>query len=311
MDNNNVDIEKLNFEAINNLSSLILENERQYTLQVAGIAKQIANNNKIKVVLIAGPSASGKTTSSNILKLNLEMLGKKVVTISLDDFFLPRDKTPRLADGSFDFENVKSLDLAKLNNFIDELLSNGTSKMPKFNFLDGKPEEHEMEISIDEKTILIFEGLHALNPEVVKHNPENIFKIYINLTNDYSLEGKTILSFKEVRLLRRITRDYYSRGHSIEATLKQWKHVIEGEKLYIDPYKDNANIKINSSHIYEVLLYANYTKKILKKELPLLNNEQFLKKAKELISILNNFEPIDSSEIPTTSLLWEFVSCAE
>ena len=203
-----VDVETLNLDAIEDLPSLILDSEQEYTKQVAEIAKVICNNANLKIILLAGPSASGKTTTSNILKLNLEMLGKKVVTVSLDNFFLPRDKTPKLPDGSYDFESIDALNLPRLNQFVDELIENGVSRMPKFNFLTGNPDDNAIEITADSNTIIIFEGLHALNPEIIKHNKDKVFKIYINLYTNYIYNNELCLKYDDIRFLRRLTRDF-------------------------------------------------------------------------------------------------------
>lgn len=300
---NDIDIEKLNLKAINDLSDLILEDENAFSNQIANISKEICKDSNIKIVLLSGPSASGKTTSSSLLSLNLKMLGKKVVTISLDNFFLSRDKTPRLPDGSLDFECLEALDLPYLKIFINDLLTKKSAKMPIYNFFEGRPEEEKEDVVVDNNTIIIFEGLHALNPAIIKNN-KNVLKLYISLTSDYVLDGKVVLTAQDVRLMRRITRDHYTRGYNPEETLNLWKNVIDGEKKYILPFKNLAKYTINSSHSYEPLLYANYTKKIIKEH-------ETNKKLKELLTALENFEPIDKTLLPPTSLLWEFVNAAK
>ncbi|MBO4412979.1 MAG: nucleoside kinase [Clostridia bacterium] len=301
---NYIDIEKLNLNAINNLPDLILEDENSFSNQIANISKEICKNPNIKIILLAGPSASGKTTSSSLLSLNLKMLGKKVLSISLDNFFLAREKTPKLPDGSLDFECLQALDLPYLKKFINDLLTKNSAKMPIYNFLKGKPEEEKEDIVVDNNTIIIFEGLHALNPAIIENN-KSVLKLYISLNSDYVLDGKVVLSAQDVRLMRRITRDHYTRGYNPEETLNLWKNVIAGEKIYVLPFKHLADYTINSSHPYEPLLYANYTKKILKEHCK--NN----KKLQELIQALETFEPIDKTLLPSTSLLWEFVNSAK
>ena len=241
-----------------------------------------------------------------------------VVIVSLDDFFYPREQSPRLADGSYDFESIRAINLNKLNKFLDTLIKTGVSYKPKFNFITGMAEPIEEEIRIDDNTIIIFEGLHALNPSLITHNADKAAKIFINLNLDYVINGKTILSAQDVRLIRRITRDYYNRNFNPLETIHLWRHVIEGEEKYIKPYKHLADFVIDSSHIYEPLLYATYSKKLIsnaiKNPVNKMNKNiiaELLEKATELNDSLNQFEPLSKSLMPSTSLLWEFIGAAE
>ena len=318
LNSNQIEINDLNQEAINSPHSLILESENFYTHQISEISKNLANNKNIKVVLLAGPSSAGKTTTSSLLKLNLGMLGINVVIVSLDDFFYPREQSPRLADGSYDFESIRAINLNKLNKFLDTLIKTGVSYKPKFNFITGMADPIEEEIRIDDNTIIIFEGLHALNPSLITHNADKAAKIFINLNLDYVINGKTILSAQDVRLIRRITRDYYNRNFNPLETIHLWRHVIEGEEKYIKPYKHLADFVIDSSHIYEPLLYATYSKKLIsnaiKNPVNKMNKNiiaELLEKATELNDSLNQFEPLSKSLMPSTSLLWEFIGAAE
>ena len=308
-----INIENLNLNAIENLSDLILESESFFNSQIATIVAEAVKNKRLKIVLLAGPSAAGKTTTSSLLRLNFQLHGKRVVIISLDNFFLPRVKTPKLPDGSYDFESIRALDLKYLNKFVKALLNKKRAYMPIYNFKTGKPEKHKEEIVVDDNTIIIFEGLHALNPDLIEQNSNEFLKLYIMPNSQYESDGEIILNTKSIRMLRRITRDHYSRGHSPYATLKMWDNVLRGEKLYINPFVPLADYKINSIHDYEPLLYVNYTKKLLvneKNQLP--ENEVEIKNIIEnLIDALNHFEPIDKKVVPTNSLLWEFINTAE
>ena len=308
-----INIEKLNLDAIENLPNLILESENFFNNQIATICKEAVKNKGLKIILLAGPSAAGKTTTSSLLSLNFKLLGKRVVIISLDNFFLARAKTPKLPDGSYDFENISALNLKYLNKFVKNLLNKKRALMPIYNFKTGKPERHKEEIIVDNNTIIIFEGLHALNPNLIKQNENEFLKLYIMPNSQFESDGEVILNSESIRMLRRITRDHYSRGHSPFATIKMWNNVLDGEKLYINPYIQEANYKINSIHDYEPLLYVNYTKKLLineKNQLP--ENEVEIKNIIEnLIDALNHFEPIDKKLVPSNSLLWEFINTAQ
>lgn len=310
---NNIDIEKLNFDAIENLSDLILESENYFNNQIAEICKKVCKNEKIKIILLAGPSAAGKTTTSNLLALHFGMLGKRVVTISLDNFFVSRELTPKLPDGTYDFECLEALDLKLLNEFIDDLLNKKCAHMPIFNFRTGRQEKKKEEIVVDDNTIIIFEGLHALNPKLISNSEYHFMKLYINLNENFALKDEVKLTSQDVRMLRRITRDYYTRGYDVLCTIRMWKNVLAGENKYIKPFKQNADFVINSLHNYEPLLYANYSKKVIQKTL---NNsddksEEEIKLLKGLLDKLNYFEPIDKELVPSTSLLWEFLNAAE
>lgn len=310
---NKIDIEKLNFDAIENLPNLILKGENYFNNQIAEICKKVCQNESIKIILLAGPSAAGKTTTSNLLALHFGMLSKRVVTVSLDNFFVDRDNTPRLADGSYDFECLNALDLKCLNEFIDDLLIRKVAHMPIYNFRTGMREKKKEKIVVDENTIIIFEGLHALNPKLITNGDYNFLKLYIALNSDFVLNDEVKLSARNVRLLRRITRDYYTRGYDVLNTIRMWDNVLDGENKYIKPFKQNADFIINSLHCYEPLLYANYSKKVIQQAL---NNSQEktneeIKLLKSLLDTLSLFEPIDKKLVPSTSLLWEFLNAAE
>lgn len=310
---NQIDIEKLNLDAIENQSNLILESENSFNNQIAEICKKVCQNDSIKIILLAGPSAAGKTTTSNLLALHFGMLGKRVVTISLDNFFVERDKTPKLPNGEFDFECLEALDLKQLNEFIDDLLIKKYAHMPIFNFRTGKQEEKKEEIIVDDNTIIIFEGLHALNPKLITNSNYNFLKLYITLNSDFVLNNQIKLSAKQVRMLRRITRDYYTRGYGVLCTIRMWDNVLAGEEKYIKPFKKNADFIINSLHSYEPLLYSNYSKKVIQQTL---NNseektEEEINLLTHLLETLSLFEPIDKKLVPSTSLLWEFLNATE
>ena len=308
-----INVNELNLNAKENLPKLVLDSENFFNKQIATICKDATLNKNLKIVLLAGPSAAGKTTTSNLLKLNFEKFGKRVVIISLDNFFLARAETPKLPDGSYDFESINALDLKCLNNFVKDLLQKQKALIPIYNFKTGKREKVLEEIAVDGNTIIIFEGLHALNPNLIEQNESEFLKLYIMPNSEFEIDGKVILNSESIRMLRRITRDHYARGHSPYATIKMWRNVVNGEKLYIDPYVPNAKYKINSIHDYEPLLYVNYTKKLLiEQKNQLLNEEVEIKNTIEnLINALNCFEPIDKNIVPTNSLLWEFINTIE
>lgn len=294
-------LEKINKYSSYNLFNLILVSERRYTEQIKEVAKKIEQSeNQIKIILLAGPSAAGKTTTSNLLRLQLAQKKMSSIVISLDNFFVDREKTPKQENGEYDFECLEALDLEYLNKFIDDLLTKRAAKMPVFNFVKGRREEEYHDVVLEENTIVIFEGIHALNPKLVRSHQDKMFKIYICLNTNFVVDDKVFIPAKDLRLMRRLNRDYLTRGASAKATLGMWANVCAGEEKYIKPFKSTADYVVDSTHAYEPLLYANYLK-------PLLEIEQDNEKAKELYDMLNYCNQLNNDFVPPSSLLWEFL----
>lgn len=281
-------------------STLIKESECDYHKQINEIAKEIIEYGKYKIILMAGPSSSGKTTSSNLIRERLADFGYESIVVSMDDFFLNRENTPLLPNGDYDYENVTALDLEYLNQFVDDMFEKGEAKMPIFNFITGKREEELKTITLNENTIIIIEGIHALNPIVFRKHTENMYKVYICVNSNFDMNGNTVIPAQKLRLMRRLIRDYRTRGMSLEATFKIWPNVLAGEDLYIKPYKNRANYLINSTHAYEPLMYAHHLKPRLEK----LDN---IEEAKSLIEMLSNCGYLSVSLLPENSLLHEFL----
>ncbi len=280
--------------------TLIKESEADYHAQINEIAKEIIEYGKYKIILMAGPSSSGKTTSSNLIRERLADFGYESIVVSMDDFFLNRENTPLLPNGDYDYENVTALDLEYLNKFVDDMFEKGEAKMPTFNFITGKREEELKTITLNENTIIIIEGIHALNPIVFKKHTENMYKVYICVNSNFDMNGKTVIPAQKLRLMRRLIRDYRTRGMSLEATFKIWPNVLAGEDLYIKPYKNRANYLINSTHAYEPLMYAHHLK-------PRLEKLENIETAKSLIEMLSNCGYLSVSLLPENSLLHEFL----
>lgn len=324
----NLDIDFINENAKINLNKLIKESEIYYIDQVNEIIKEITNpNKKIKIILISGPSSAGKTTTSSLIRLGLSKKNINSIVISLDNFYINRKDTPKFLDGSYDFENINTLDLSYINKFIDKLLKNHKAKMPIFNFVTGEREKRHVDVEIDNNTMIIIEGLHAFNPNLIKNHESELYKVYLSLNANYVKNNDLLLPAKQIRLLRRITRDFYTRGYSVLETLSSWKNVCEGEDIWIKPFKNTANYIIDSVHQYELLLYARYTKPIIKELIleknvkSMLENESAFDKkqlllnrlclAKDLYKVLHFAYPIDKKNVPKTSLLSEFIGNAK
>lgn len=295
---NSFDLSLINREAKDNLIELINTSEYLYKSQIRHIVKEIEEL-KTRIVLLAGPSSSGKTTTSHLIRTSLQEKGIDSFVVSLDDFFKNREDTPRLPDGSYDFESINAIDLEYLNKFIDEILEKRQSKMPIFDFITGKRKEQLIDVNLKENTVVIFEGIHALNPMLINDHENDIYKIYICLNSNFFIGDDIIIPAKRLRQMRRLIRDYNFRGHSLSKTFELWSNVLRGEDMYIKPFKTTANYILDSTHMYEPLVYATYLSPLLK--------DMQEKDAKELYSMLQKCGKLNKDIVPEGSLLNEFI----
>lgn len=293
------DLDDINERAHTNPNGLISSSENTYREQIDKIANDILSGG-YRIILMAGPSSSGKTTSSNLIRRRLLDRGFESIVISMDDFFKDRIDTPKLENGDYDFENVTALDLEYLNAFTNDLFEKRQVYLPKFNFKTGNREKKYKKIVLNPKTIIIIEGIHALNPIVFKSHQDDMYKIYICVNSDYNFGKNLVIPAQKVRLMRRIIRDFHHRGMTVETTTKMWQNVLAGENVYIKPYKNTANALINSSHAYEVLMYAEALIPLLK--------ESDHELAKELLAMLNKCQKLSPALLPDDSLLNEFLN---
>lgn len=299
-------LQTINDLALNNPKELVSRAEGHYEGELAEIAARIADDDDIKIVALAGPSASGKTTTAHILCEKLRSLGEEIEIISLDDFYLPVDKLPVSEDGTKDIESVNALDIKLLNKCFSEIIETGRTVLPKFNFSEKKRILEARSIDVSGKGIAIVEGLHALNPLITDLVPrKNIFKAYISVNRGIENgDGSKLLSSKQIRLIRRVLRDRTFRGTPVNETLSLWQGVVEGEEKYLYCFKDSADAQIKTLHIYEPCLYRNEFLKLtdeVKEGTPF--KDYFLKTAKAI----EQFVPIDISLLPPDSLITEFV----
>lgn len=276
--------------------------EKQLSQMAAYIVKERPDT---KFILIAGPSSAGKTTFSRRLSIHLKILGLEPFPISMDNFYKDRENTPRLPDGSYDFESLDALDLELFNETMLKLLHHTPVKMPHFNFQKGIQEFIDDEIVLSDKQILIIEGIHGLNPETSKYLPDNAkFEIYINALTHLNLDEHNRIPTSDYRLIRRIVRDHQSRGWAAEQTISFWKNVRDGEDKYIYPYQESADYIFNTSMVYELAILKKLAQPLLqgvKKDSP-----QYLE-ANRLSKLLEYFEDGASDAVPRYSILAEFV----
>lgn len=279
--------------------------ERKIVKIADEIAARQVGDNRVKIILISGPSSSGKTTFSKRLSIQLMTNGLKPYPISLDDYFVNRDNTPLDENGNHDFESLYAVDLPFFKKQLDTLLEGGEVELPKFNFSSGMRESSGIKFKLENNMILILEGIHALNPELTPNIPaENKYKIYVSALTTILLDKHNYIPTTDNRLLRRIIRDSKYRGSSAESTIARWPSVRAGEEKWIFPYQENADAMFNSALLFELAVIKDHIEPILRK-VP--NNCPEYSEAHRLLHFLSYFVSIQDTELPPTSLLREFL----
>lgn len=287
------------------ISDLIKIDETLQSNRLLTIAKDInKHKNTIKIVLVAGPSSSGKTTTSRKLCMYLKSFGLNPKVLSMDDYFVEREDTPLDEKGVPDYECLEALDLKLFNQQLELLLKGEEVNIPTFNFALGK-KEFKNKLKLAEEDIIVIEGIHALNTKILTNIPrENKYKIYISALTELNIDDHNRISTTDNRLLRRIIRDNRTRGYNVEHTLKTWVSVRRGEEKYLFPYQDEADCTINSALIYEIGVLKTYVEPLLY-SVPY--DSPYYEEAKRLINFLRLFLPIPADDIPSDSILREFI----
>ena len=273
--------------------------------KLAKIAEEIASRKGVKLVLLAGPSSSGKTTSCKRLSIQLAVNGLKPLQISLDDYFVDRDKTPKDENGEFDFESIYALNLDLLNEQFNALFRGEEVELPKYDFPSGKSVKSGKKLKLEPNNVLVVEGIHALNPELTAHVPEEqIFRVYASALTTILLDNHNYIPTTDNRLLRRIIRDYKYRGVSAQETIHRWPSVRAGENKWIFPFQENADAMLNTAMLYELSVLKMQAEPLLQ-QVPE-NCEEFAE-AYRLLKFLKYFKGIPYNNLPPTSLLREFL----
>jgi uridine kinase len=284
---------------------LIKVAEALHEKKVAYIADIIEQRKNVKIVLVSGPSSSGKTTFSKRLSVQLMVSGLKPVIISMDNYFVNREDTPKDENGEYDFETFSALDLPFFNYQMKQMLKGEDVELPFFNFETGKRTFRGDRIKLDHDTVVILEGIHALNPQLMPDiSMENIYKIYVSALTTISIDNHNWVPTTDTRLLRRIIRDYRFRNYSAQETIARWPSVRRGEEKWIFPFQEEADVMFNSALIFELAVLKKYAEPILA-EVPKYCDEYT--ETHRLLKFLNFFVPIHDREIPPTSLLREFM----
>ena len=273
--------------------------------KLAKIAEDIAQRKGVKLVLLAGPSSSGKTTSCKRLSIQLAVNGLKPLQISLDDYFVDRDKTPKDENGEYDFESIYALNLDLLNDQFNALFRGEEADLPKYDFPSGKSIKSGKKLKLEPSNVLVVEGIHALNPELTAHIPEEqIYRVYASALTTILLDNHNYIPTTDNRLLRRIIRDYKYRGVSAQETIHRWPSVRAGENKWIFPFQENADAMLNTAMLYELSVLKMQAEPLLQ-QVP--ENCEEYAEAYRLLKFLKYFKGIPYNNLPPTSLLREFL----
>lgn len=295
-----VDLNLINTRGLSK-NSFIRHCEFEYESRVYAAAKEIIEENR-HIIMLTGPSASGKTTTAHKLKDKLIKMGKKARVISLDNFFKNKDDYPRLDNGEKDYENVTAIELELFSSCLNELLDKGVAKFPEFDFTTEMRIEDAIEIEIDDGFIIV-EGIHALNPALLELIPkEETFTIYAGLREEYSFRGQRILPTRDIRMLRRMIRDHKYRGHTPQKTISMWPSVCEGEDKYIKIFKPNADLLLDTSFSYEILIMHSALADFQQYADDTPEGQRLL----QLLEVFDNIGYLPLGSLPANSMLAEF-----
>lgn len=286
--------------------------EALHEKKIAYIADKIQEKKTARLILIAGPSSSGKTTFAKRLGIQLRVLGKHYITIGMDDYFVDREKTPLGEDGKPNFDALDALDVTQFNQDLLQIINGEKVQLPSFNFMTGKREYTRPPVQIDKDTYIIVEGIHGLNDALTASIPsDEKFKVYISALTQLNLDNHNRIATTDLRLIRRMVRDIKTRGYNAEKTLEMWTNVVKGEGINIFPYQENADVMFNSSLIYELSFLRRHAVPVLS-EIP--KESPYYDEGKRLLTLLEFFNMAgDERAIPNTSIIREFIggSCFE
>lgn len=286
-------------------TDLINVSEALQEKKIAQIAEEIAQRQGVKLVLLAGPSSSGKTTSCKRLSIQLAVNGLKPLQISLDDYFVDRERTPKDENGEYDYESIYALDLQLINEQFNALFRGEEVELPKYDFQTGKSKKSGKRLKMQPNNVLVVEGIHALNPELTSQIPaEQIFRVYASALTTILLDNHNYIPTTDNRMLRRIIRDYKYRGVSAQETIHRWPSVRAGENKWIFPFQENADAMLNTAMLYELAVIKTQAEPLLE-QVP--ENCEEYAEAYRLLKFLRYFKGIPYNNLPPTSLLREFL----
>ncbi len=297
----------INSAALDNPKAFCVQCNADYAAQLDRAASFINESRLRKIILLAGPSSAGKTTTASLLARRIKESGNMAYIVSLDNFYHGvKEAYPLNENGKPDFECLEALDLECMHDCFETLIKEGSCELPVFDFKTASRSEEKQKIFLNENDVVIVEGIHALNPAVARHlPPENLVKLYVSVSSRvYGEEGNVILAKRELRFIRRMVRDFHHRASSVDKTFELWFDVLKGEDKYIFPFKEFADIKLNSFYACEPCVLAGEALRLLA---TVDENSQYKKLCGELAAKLEKFVKLDYSMLTPDSLLWEFV----
>lgn len=299
-------LEQINDCALTDPARMILEAEDAYREHIESIARSIVSHyGGAKICMLAGPSASGKTTTACFLRDCLRALGVMAETVSLDDFYLGRDLAPVLPNGERDYESVRALDIPLVSACIGSVIRSGRCTLPRYDFATSRRLPGTQPVDVGERGVVIFEGIHALNPVFTANLPEkSAIRLYVSVKQNIRDVNGEVISPMDLRLVRRIARDVQFRGTGAERTISLWQNVVDGEDRYIRPYRLTADYTVNSIHIYEPCVLRGRVIPMLR-QIP--GDSLWYRRARDLDARLMRFEPVDDALVPEDSMLREFL----
>lgn len=301
-----ITIDFINENIKNDAVEYIEKCENNYQRSLNGVVEKILAFPNRCLVMLAGPSSSGKTTTAGIIMDLIKSKGRNAIMVSLDDFYKDQTETPKFDDGSPDFETVHALDVPQIVDCLHTLIDTGECYMPVFDFMTKTPKQNAKHLKIGENDIVIVEGLHALNPLITDPlNDEDMLKLYVSVSSRvYNNDEKVEFTKRDIRFLRRMIRDYHFRNSSVEFTFYLWNGVRRGEDMYLFPYTKNADIKIDSIHPYELCVYKKLATELLKH---IEADSEYFETAKLYIEKLSGLCDLSENKVPQNSLLREFI----
>lgn len=295
-----LNIKNINDKIENDVKKIILDTESRYRGQLFRLADKIISRRNTNMVLIAGPSCAGKTTSAELLKEILEKRGRHVVTIGMDDFFHDRDKSPLLENGLKDLDSPRAVNLEQMKQCFESLFAGKKTPFPTFDFIAGKNIPDTKTLQLKYNSIVIFEGLHVLNPVILNNiGTQNYYKIYVNALSHFKL-GHEKMKTVDIRLFRRMIRDVGRRKHSVDTTLQNWETVCDAERKYITKFKRTVDAVIDTTHDYELGILKVAFEEMIEKKQAKYSQIKFANLIKEISTV-------DKRLLPHTTLMWEFV----
>ncbi|MGN0464408.1 MAG: uridine kinase [Acutalibacteraceae bacterium] len=298
-------VDGINDRINENADAFIDDCENAYRKSLEKVRDKIISSSGRKLVMLAGPSSSGKTTTAGLIRSLVAQSGRNAITISLDDFYKDQRYAPKFDDGSPDFETVHALDIEKIDESLETLIRTGSASLPEFDFKTRTPRDNAKKVEIGDNDIVIVEGLHALNPLITDGlENEDMIKLYVSVSSRVYKDGKVYFTKRDIRFIRRMIRDYQFRSSPVDFTFYLWKGVRTGEDRYLFPFRDRADIKIDSIHPYELCVYKELATDLLGH---IKSDSVYYNEAQTYIEKLNKLQSLEKSRVPDNSLLHEFL----